>query len=218
MKIRKEGNARGRVGSEPDAATLESNNAPHPSRDDMIRKRLQAKLPTPESIRDSRWLRWCAPLISHPRLWHLHRRAVALGVAIGLVTGLIPGPVQMLLAAIIAIPLRANIPAAVFTTLYTNPLTFVPLYVLAYNIGRLVTGDNAPLVIPPETAWSWEGLKHLLPGLVQWAASLGDTLLIGLAIQCTLFALGGYLVTMVAWRFVVTRAWRTRHARRAAAP
>lgn len=183
----------------------------------MIRRRLKAALPTPESIREHRWLRWCAPVLSHPRLWHLHRRAVALGVAIGLVTGLIPGPVQMLAAALIAIALRANIPAAVFTTLYTNPLTFVPLYVLAYNLGRLVTGDSTPLVIPPYTDWSWEGLKLLVPNLLAWIASLGDTLLVGLAIQCTLFALGGYLLTMFAWRLIVTRAWRTRHARRAKA-
>jgi len=182
----------------------------------MIRKKLKAKLPTPESIRDSRWLRWCAPLLSHPRLWHLHRRAVALGVAIGLVTGLIPGPIQILMAVVIAIPLRANIPAAAFATLYTNPLTFVPLYILAYHIGQLVTGEYAPLVIPPDTEWSWEGIQLLVPNLLGWVASLGDTLLIGLAIQCTLFALGGYLFTMVAWRIVVTMAWRTRRARRAA--
>jgi len=158
-----------------------------------------------------------APVLSHPRLWHLHRRAVALGVAIGLVTGLIPGPVQMLAAALLAIALRANVPAAVFTTLYTNPVTFVPLYVMAYNLGRLVTGDSTPLAIPPDIGWSWEGLKALVPNLVSWIASLGDTLLIGLAIQCTALAIGGYLATMLAWRLIVTRAWRTRHARRAKA-
>ncbi|HRE14563.1 MAG TPA: DUF2062 domain-containing protein [Usitatibacteraceae bacterium] len=181
----------------------------------MIRRKLKARLPSPESIRDSRWLRWCAPLLSHPRLWHLHRRAVALGVAIGLVTGLIPGPVQILLAVIIAIPLRANIPAAAFTTLYTNPLTFVPLYILAYNVGSLVTGESAPLAIPPDTEFSWEGVKRRVPNLLQWIGSLGDTLLVGLAIQCTVFALGGYAFTMIAWRVIVTRAWHSRHARRA---
>ena len=183
----------------------------------MIRRKLRQALPSPESIRGHKWLRWCAPVLSHPRLWHLHRRAVALGVAIGLVTGLIPGPVQMLAAALIAIPLRANIPAAMFTTLYTNPLTFVPLYILAYNVGRLVTGDATPLVIPPETGWSWEGLKLLFPNLITWIASMGDTLVVGLAIQCTAFAFGGYALTMLAWRLVVSRAWRTRHARRARA-
>jgi uncharacterized protein (DUF2062 family) len=183
----------------------------------MIRRKLKHHLPTPESIRNHRWLQWCAPLLAHPRLWHLHRRAVALGVAIGLVTGLIPGPVQMLLAAAIAIPLRANIPAAVFATLYTNPFTFVPLYILAYNVGRLVTGDTAPLAVPPDTGFSWEGLRQLMPNLLSWIGSLGDTLIIGLAIQCTVFAIGGYVLTMVVWRVIVTRAWRTRHARRAKA-
>lgn len=181
----------------------------------MIRRKLKAKLPSPESIREHRCLRWCAPVLSHPRLWHLHRRAVALGVAIGLVTGLIPGPVQMLLAAIIAIPLRANIPAAVFTTLYTNPLTFVPLYILAFNIGRLVTGDATPLAVPPDLGWSWEEIRTVVPTLLAWIGSMGRTLLVGLAIQCTAFAIGGYALTMVAWRAVVTWAWRTRHERRA---
>jgi hypothetical protein len=183
----------------------------------MIRRKLKRYLPTPESIREHRWLQWCAPLLAHPRLWHLHRRAVALGVAIGLVTGLIPGPVQMLLAAAIAIPLRANIPAAVFTTLYTNPVTFVPLYILAYNVGRFVTGDAGPLVVPPDTGFSWEGLKQLMPNLLSWIGSMGDTLLIGLAIQCTVFAVGGYALTMIVWRVIVTWAWRTRRARRARA-
>ncbi len=180
----------------------------------MIRRKLRNHLPSPESIRDHRWLQWCAPVLSHPRLWHLHRRAVALGVAIGLVTGLIPGPVQMLAAALIAIPLRANIPAAVFTTLYTNPFTFVPLYILAYNVGRLVTGDASPLALPPDIPWTWAGLKATFPSLLSWIASMGNTLLVGLAIQCTALAVAGYAFTMIAWRAIVARAWRTRHARR----
>lgn len=181
----------------------------------MIRSKLRARLPSPDSIRNHRALRWFAPVLAHPRLWHLHRRSVALGVAIGLVTGLIPGPVQMLAAALIAIPLRANIPAAVFTTLYTNPFTFVPLYILAYNIGRLVTGAGAPLAMPPDFAWTWEGIAGFFPGLIAWVVALGDTLLVGLAIQCTALALGGYALTMLLWRAIVTRAWHARRARRA---
>lgn len=183
----------------------------------MIRRKLRTALPSPESIRGHRWLQWCAPLISHPRLWHLHRRAVALGVAIGLVTGLIPGPVQMLAAGLLAIPLRANIPAAVFTTLYTNPLTFVPLYLLAYAIGGIVTGEAAPLVLPPDIGWSWAEMRSLFPALYAWIGSMGRTLVIGLAIQCTALAVGGYVLVMLAWRAVVTWAWRTRHRRRAKA-
>jgi uncharacterized protein (DUF2062 family) len=155
-------------------------------------------------------------VLGHPRLWHLHRRSVALGVAIGLVTGMIPGPVQMLLATLIAIPLRANIPAAIFTTLYTNPFTFVPLYILAFNVGRLVTGDAAAPALPREAEWSWAGLADYLPQLVRWIGSLGDTLLIGLAIQLTVFAVVGYFATMLAWRVAVGWAWRRRARLRAA--
>lgn len=182
----------------------------------MFRRKLQRWLPDPDSLREKKWLRWCAPVLAHPRLWHLHRRSVALGVAIGLVTGMIPGPVQMLLATLIAIPLRANIPAAVFATLYTNPLTFVPLYVLAYNIGRLVTGSAAPLAMPRDLEWTWAGIREYLPELARWIASLGDTLLVGLAIQLTGFAIAGYVITLVVWRVAVTLAWRRRSRRRAA--
>ena len=46
---------------------------------------------------------------------------------------------------------------------------------------------------------------------------MGDTLLVGLAIQCTVFAVAGYALTMIVWRVIVTLAWRKRHARRAKA-
>jgi uncharacterized protein (DUF2062 family) len=182
----------------------------------MFRRKLQSWLPDSDAIRNSKWLRWCAPVLGHPRLWNLHRRSVALGVSIGLVTGLIPGPVQMLLGALIAVPLRANIPAAMFTTLYTNPFTFVPLYILAYNVGRLATGESAPLAMPRELDWSWAGMREYLPELMRWAGSLGDTLLIGLAIQATVFAIAGYFLTLVAWRVAVGWAWRRRSRLRAA--
>ena len=181
----------------------------------MIKNALRKRLPTAESFANNRWLRWLKPWLGHPRLWHLHRRSVALGVSIGLVTGLIPGPVQMLLAALVAIPLRANIPAAVFTTLYTNPLTFVPLYVLAFSIGRLVTNDGTPMQLPRESEFNWSAPWQAFVELFRWIGSMGDTLLIGLAIQCTVFAIAGYVLTMGLWRAAVSYLWwRRRRMRR----
>lgn len=176
----------------------------------MLKNKLKDWLPDPDHLREQKWLRWCAPVLGHPRLWHMHRRGVALGVSIGLVTGLIPGPVQMLLAALIAIPLRANIPAAIFATLYTNPFTFVPLYLLAYQVGKWVTGDTAPMPRPHDIEWSWQGLLNLFPDLVRWMGAMGDTLLIGLAIQCAIFAIAGYVLTLLLWRCVVGWAWQRR--------
>jgi uncharacterized protein (DUF2062 family) len=117
----------------------------------------------------------------------------------------------MLVAAIIAIPLRANIPRPCSRRLHQPHL--VPPYILAYNVGGLVTG-GAPLVMPPDTRWNWE--DHALPCPLAWIASMGDTFPRRPAIQST-FAAAGLRVTMIAWRVVVTVAWRKRHARRAKA-
>ena len=178
-----------------------------------MKKFLKNKLPSAESITGNRYLGFLSPWLGHPRLWHLHRRSVALGVAIGLITGLIPGPVQMLLAALIAIPLRANVPAAMFATLYTNPLTFVPLYILAYKVGGLITGDQGAFV-PPNIEFTFSSMWHAIPELYRWFLSLGDTLLIGLAVQAAVTAVCGYVATLVIWRVAVTRRWRNRHAGR----
>ena len=191
----------------------QNNERPRHSLTNPLKKYLKHKLPRPESIIDSRYLQFMRPWLAHPRLWHMHRRAVALGVAIGLMTGLIPGPIQMLLAALIAIPLRANIPAAMFATLYTNPLTFVPLYLLAYQIGSQVTGHQGPVILPPDLSFSVSGLWNAIPELFHWFVSLGDTLLIGLAIQASLTAVAGYIATLIIWRIVVTHRWRGRHAK-----
>ena len=175
-----------------------------------MKRFLRDKLPKPTTITENKYLRFLTPWLGHPRLWHMHRRSVARGVAIGLVTGMIPGPVQMLLAVIIAIPLRANVMVAAATTLYTNPFTFIPLYILAYSIGTLVTGEPVRNVIPPDLSVPWLEFWKVVPVLFEWMVSLGSTLLIGLAIQCVVFAIGGYISTMIVWRCIVSRMWTRR--------
>jgi hypothetical protein len=180
-----------------------------------MKRFLRDKLPGRETITKNKYLRWLSPWLGHPRLWHMHRRGVALGVAIGLVTGLIPGPIQILLAVLIAIPLRANILAAAFATFYTNPFTFIPLYILAYSIGTVVTSEKIRDIAAPEFSFSIIEFWKIVPDMFNWFASLGPTLLIGLAIQCTIFAIAGYFGTMLIWRCVVSKMWKNRRRRHA---
>ena len=179
-----------------------------------MKRFLRDKLPKRASITENKYLRVLTPWLGHPRLWHMHRRSVARGVAIGLVTGLIPGPVQMLLAVLLAIPLRANVIVACATTLYTNPFTFIPLYILAYSIGTLVTGEPMRNVIPPDLSVPWLEFWKIVPLMFEWMVSLGSTLLIGLAIQSVVFAICGYVATMVVWRCIVSKMWTRRKLRR----
>jgi hypothetical protein len=40
--------------------------------------------------------------------------------------------------------------------------------------------------LPLDFEWSGGPVRHYVPGVLRWIASLGDTLVIGLAIQLTL--------------------------------
>lgn len=134
----------------------------------------------------------------HPKLWHLTRRTAAGGVAVGLFCGLIPGPLQMLCAALLALVLRVNLPLALVLTLYTNPLTIVPLYVLAFTLGQWVMGNGkAGFVSPPE--FDWAAPLDSMHALIDWVASLGPPLGVGLPLLASLFALAGYALVWSAW-------------------
>src|SRR5438552_17749345 len=116
----------------------------------MPRKFFRKYLPSHEAVRQNRYIARFGTLLHHPNLWHLNRHSVAGGVAIGMFAGLVPAPFQMLIAAILAVPLRVNLPVALATTLYTNPHTIGPLYVIAYsNVTFLVPGVGAPISPPP---------------------------------------------------------------------
>lgn len=175
-----------------------------------MRKRLQKILPGVDTIKNYRWLKPFSHLLHHPNLWHLHRRSVAGGVAIGLFCGLIPGPLQMLGAALFAVWLRVNLPVALFSTLYTNPFTILPLYALAYELGSWVSGSStrAILRLPELHIDSWVG------ALWAWFEALGTPILIGLPLLAALLAMSGYALVRLAWRVRVVLRWRARKRRR----
>ncbi len=175
----------------------------------MPRKFFRKYLPSHESVRNNRHIARFGGFLQHPNLWHLNRHSVAGGVAVGMFSGLVPGPLQMLTAALLAVPLRVNLPVALATTLYTNPFTIGPLYVLAYLIGRLIIGgDAAPLAPPPEMDWSH--LEASLDAFLHWVLSMGTPLAVGLPVLALMLAALGYACVQIGWRAYVIRAWRKR--------
>jgi len=177
-------------------------------------KFIRRHLPDRDAVRASKYLAWCGDWLNHPNLWAFNRDSVAGGFAIGLAAGLVPGPLQMLTAALLAIPLKKNLPVALFTTLYTNPLTIGPLYVLAYGYGRLLLGASGNAADIEPFVWDWSDWIGSAEALAHWTLSLGKPLGVGLiALAATLAALG-YFAVQVGWRIYIRLAWRARARRR----
>src|SRR5574343_1221222 len=176
----------------------------------MMRRYLRRLLPDHATIRANPWLRPFESSLLHPRLWHLNRHSAAGAVAAGLFCGLIPGPLQMLGAASCALVFRVNLPLSMLVTLYTNPFTIVPLYLLAYQIGRLFLGDGNGFIAPPALnpgdmlAWSTP--------LQTWLLAVAKPLGIGLVLLATGLAAAGYMMARAAWRIYLLTAWRRRKA------
>ena len=173
-----------------------------------MRQLLKKYLPDHQSIHANPWLRPFASTLLHPRLWHLNRRSAAGAVAAGMFCGLIPGPLQMLGAAACALVFRVNLPLALLVTLYTNPITIVPLYVAAYQIGRLLTGDSSNFVVPP--AFDPTTFVAWTTSMQSWMLAAAKPLGIGLLVLACGLAVFGYMATKAAWRVYLIRAWRQR--------
>ena len=197
-----------------------------------MRQYFKSRLPDASSLHENRWFRMLGPAVHHPGLWHLSRRSVAGGLAAGLFCGLLPAPFQMLSAALAALVFHWNLPLAVFVTLYTNPITFVPLYLVSLALGLAIferlgwsipttgataSGDSMSLSVagfPPPPDFSFTTPVESLVALGQWMLGLGWPLVVGVLSLGPLLAVSGYALVWMVWPAVVKRHRRNRLARR----
>ena len=96
--------------------------------------------PRSETLRTHWALKPFSRFFGDPRLWSLQRRTVTPAFGAGLAICFVPLPIHIPLAAIMAIFCRIHIPTIMVALLVANPLTIVPLYLLAYKVGVIVTG------------------------------------------------------------------------------
>ncbi len=185
----------------------------------MPRKLFRKFLPSHDSIKDNPYVARLGPWLQHPNLWHLNRRAVAGGVAAGMFAGLIPGsnPVQFVAAALLAIGFKVNLPIAVAVTLYSNPLTILPLYYAAFKLGELVFWHGNGEFSDMALALEGKGFREWIPAALDWIASVGKPLLVGLPLLAFILAVIAYVLVDTGWRLHVRMEWRRRQLRRAKA-
>lgn len=182
----------------------------------LLLKQLTRRLqPFVAEVTSHPWVRRFAPRLADPDLWHLNRRSTARAVAVGLFSGLVPGPLQVLCAIGLSILFRANFPLAAITTLYTNPFTIVPLYLLAWQYGGLFFphNDGTAGLTPPAFGWSLGYLGELF----DWMTQLGKPLALGLPLLALTLAGAGWALMRLVWRCHAVRAWQRRRQARSRA-
>ncbi|MEO9133080.1 MAG: DUF2062 domain-containing protein [Sphingomonas sp.] len=166
----------------------------------------RSHVPTREKIEANRLLRPVAHRILVPALWRFNRRSVPRGVALGILAGILFPFAHMALAAVLALPLRANVPTAVGTTLINNPITFVPIMATAYQIGHAILRMDHAVPGHPIAA-----NINANAGLLHWMVSQGGpATIVGLLVMALALSLVGYVATSLIWRFRTGRKWRTR--------
>ena len=150
-----------------------------------------------DAVLKSRWLKPFAHLFAHPSLWHLNRRSAPRALGVGLFVAFVVPVGQFALAALLAVPLRANVPLTAAATLVSNPLTYPPIYIGAYKLGTFLL-DRSP----------HDGAHDL-------AKSFGSTLLevsgptaLGLVVFATFSAIIGFAAASLWWRYRLLRRWR----------
>lgn len=164
----------------------------------------KAHVPTRESIERNRLLKPVAAHVLTPSLWRFNRRSVPRGVALGLATSVLVPVAHMPAAALLAVPLRANIPTAVAITI---PSTFlIPgIWWAAHGIGHSLlhldrrVGHEIASNVKANAGW------------LHWLfAEAGPEVIVGLLILAAAAAVVGYVGAAILWRLRVARKWRGR--------
>ncbi|MEJ7932743.1 DUF2062 domain-containing protein [Sphingobium sp. AN558] len=171
-----------------------------------------ANAPTRESMEHNRFIAPVAHRVLEPSLWRFTRRSVPRGVALGLFVGiflLVPG-IQIAGAALLALPVRANIPVAAAMTFLSNPATTPLILWASVYIGNWMLGRTAD-------ASGFMALVNDHASIRQWFAWLlseaAPAMLLGLALISIAAAVVGYFLADWVWRHRMGRKWQARKLR-----
>ena len=172
----------------------------------MPKNTLKMLLPSPARIREMRALSVLGDWIYASNLWHINRYSASMAFFVGFFVAFMPIPGQMVLAALLAILLRCNLPLSVSLVWITNPVTLPAIFFLAYKVGALLV-DVPVREIEFEMTFHW--LTHSL-------AAIWKPFLLGCLICGTFFGCLGYFVISQLWRWRVAYHWHRRRRERAA--
>lgn len=149
------------------------------------------QLPDAELLRQQPWLQKFGPKLNNTALWRLRRRSLQRACAVGLFCAWLPLPIQMLLAAVLAVRLQAHLPLALGLVWLNNPLTLPLLIVAGYQAGVAILQMPVQEFVF-EASWQW-----LAASLHQ----VGVPLLTGSVLLGLLSALLSWPLSARIWHF-----------------
>jgi len=129
--------------------------------------------------------------------------AIAAGFASGVAVSMTPFiGFHTLLAALTALLLRASIPAAILGTLVGNPWTFILIWPLTYETGRLILKKPHIENIDFETVF--ENLKSAL-FTENWHTALSDAeeIILPMAVGSVVFYIATFALSYIAIRHLL---------------
>jgi uncharacterized protein len=171
---------------------------------------LTRHIPTRDTVHEHRLLRPFAPHLAHPSLWRMTRRSVPRGVALGLFVAVVIPVMHTFIAALLAIPTRANVAVAAVFTLVVNPLTIPPMYYAAYRIGSWELHHDATLLNPAVA----ERFSGELSRMLFWIHEASGPIAVGIVTMAAVVGALGYLIAALVWAFWSRSRWRQRRAAR----
>ena len=149
--------------------------------------------------------RWVPRRVLASELWRFTRRSVPRGVALGMLVGIIVPFAQILFAALLSLPVRANVPVAGLTTFITNPFTTPLIWVVAYKVGSWLLRVDAMTLMQPVTR-TMEQTQF--DNMLTWLTGATLVTAFGLVVLAVVSAAVSYLATSLIWR------WWTGHKRK----
>lgn len=165
----------------------------------MPRKLIKKYMPDEEKLRNHKHLSWLGDHLHEPNLWHMNRKSVSRAFAVGIFCAFLPIPMQMLVAAILALVARGNLPISVGLVWLTNPITMPPIFYTTYLVGSWLLGSNEVLEFKMTMDW----LTQSIP-LIWWP------LLFGSVVCGTIGAIIAYFGIRAIWAWSVGRSWHNR--------
>lgn len=143
--------------------------------------------------------------LTEPHIWRMNRRSITAAFGAGIAIAFIPLPVHTIVGIAVAFWRRWNLAVILAAAFIVNPLTIVPIYLMAYRVGALLLQRDGTAF---RFQMSWRWLEHGLGPA--WAPFL-----LGCLVCSVGLGLLGRCVLELIWRQAVLRKYRARPGARA---